>query len=233
MDSKILSKWLDSSDFITKITALKTIEKQKNVELIPKIINLLKKDSNEDVRKQCAICLGSIGSEDVVLPLLDSIETDISTNVKEAGVISLGKLKYPSSLSKLIEFLDKDFSKNRTIRVGIVYAIGEIGINNENTRNVLINMLGDDDKEVRKEAIKSLEKIKEWNAQYLIINMVEAEPFVDVRLQALDTLSRIGGKRIINELEMIRKNITKEKFFEVRDKIPKVIQEIKKREGVK
>jgi HEAT repeat protein len=211
--------------------ALKTVGKQKVKELIPKVISVLKKDTDENVRAQAAICLGEIGEKKDVAPVLfEVIETDTSIKVKVDAINSLGKLKDTSLVDKLADLVyNKDFGKNAYIREAIANSIGEIGLNTEKTRKTLITLLDEGDKDVRKKAILALEKIGEINSQYLIIDLVDIDPEIDVRLTALDVLSRIGSKKLINELESIKNGIVEKEFLEVKNKIPEVIKRIKER----
>ncbi|OGF49814.1 MAG: hypothetical protein A2231_05185 [Candidatus Firestonebacteria bacterium RIFOXYA2_FULL_40_8] len=231
MDIKQLEQWLKAPGYVTRETALKAIGKQKEKELLPKVLEIIQKDKDERVRKQCAIALGEIGSKDATEVLLKMLAEDSSVAVKAESAKALGLIKDTSAIEKLLQYLHEEFSKSRSVRVAIVRSLGEIG--DPSVSFFLVELLSDADNEARKEAIRALDMLNEPKAQYFIIDMIDGDPDISVRLLACDYLSRKGTKKMITELENVQKNIVKEKYFEVRDKIPLIIKAIKKRERIK
>lgn len=231
INSDRLSRMLESGGFTTKEMALKEIIKQKAVNMTKNVISVLKSDPDEKVRVLAAVCLGKLGSKEATAPLFKAVENDKSVEVKGAAIAAIGDIKDKTAADKILELLKKDIAKSRHVKVGITYALGRFGLPKANL--ALVKLLEDVDTEVRKEAVRSLERSKYPDAQFFIVDLAADDPDMDVRSEALDVLTRIGSSKIIGELEIAAKSIKKEKLFEIRDKTLKVVEEIKKKGSAK
>ncbi|MCF2141579.1 MAG: HEAT repeat domain-containing protein [Candidatus Lokiarchaeota archaeon] len=248
-------KNLDSSDVTEKKRAIFTAGEKKIVEAIPTIIKLLKSDPDPVVRNSAARALGKINNEEyhdqVFEALLEALD-DTDYYVKANACWSLGKLKDPRSIPKLIEMVNPnqrfystvgDGNTKNTIAeseaseklreegvkfsdviVGAIKALGEI--RNLNGLPALLRALEDDeDGNVRCAACLAIGKIEANDAVPALINLLQREKYWYVRRDAIKALIKINDPRAADEL--LKK--TSDMYDEVRKYATKALLKLGKK----
>ena len=91
---------LNDSDADIRILALNQLTNYRDVETIGAISDLLKRDSDEEVRAAAASSLGQLGHQEAIPHLLDAL-SDESVDVMEAAIRGLGWLKSREAVQPL------------------------------------------------------------------------------------------------------------------------------------
>ena len=121
--------------------------------------------------------------------------------VKINATYQLGEKKERRAVPKLIKLLTNNPQKE--IKLCIIEALGEIGENN--SVEVLIEMLTETDKEIQIAAVVALGKIKDSQAVTPLLDVMTDK---DIQLYAIAALGNIGDKKAVPALTklLINKN---------------------------
>lgn len=117
----------DNYQFVAKdspSTWSEWIDKGKSIENAEQnLIWLLKNEDNDIIRSRAAISLGFIGSKRCIIPLINSLDTDIALIQMEAAA-ALGRLGYIEAVDELCEAMKSD---DANVRANVCIALDKIG----------------------------------------------------------------------------------------------------------
>jgi len=211
---EVIEQWLNGNDLIMKEIAIKDIGKYKYKKFIPQLIKILDVDKVEDKEK-----------------VKRKVDEKDESKLRAAAALALGEFKEESKeiIPILISRIEKDKFK-RVVRIACIKSLGNIGRNDEIVLFTLIRLLDEFDPELVIEAIISLEKIGDNRVQYILADVVRVYEDIDVRKKALETITKIGNKKVINELKSaIEVNKNDETYKEIVPFIEKTIAQLSKK----
>jgi HEAT repeat protein len=211
---EVIEQWLNGNDLIMKEIAIKDIGKYKYKKFIPQLIKILDVDKVEDKEK-----------------VKRKVDEKDESKLRAAAALALGEFKEESKeiIPILISRIEKDKFK-RVVRIACIKSLGNIGRNDEIVLFTLIKLLDEFDPELVIEAIISLEKIGDNRVQYILADVVRVYEDIDVRKKALETITKIGNKKVINELKSaIEVNKNDETYKEIVPFIEKTIAQLSKK----
>ncbi len=143
------------------------------------------KDSDENIRRSAVEFFNEVSDPSAVEPLIELLK-DQDWWVREKAVSALGRLKDPRAIQPLTELIGDE-----EINQEIPKALGEIG--GEEVVGPLIELLNENKKQVRIDAIRALSKLKNQEVISAIKQALE-DPEQEVRLEATKALKNLTGK---------------------------------------
>lgn len=122
------------------------------------LLNALREDSDEDVRRQVLYELREIGDPSVVSEIAAEAEDGAEPQTRAAAALALGGIKHPKSVEALRNIAGDE---NAEVRMQAIYSLSEIAdsTNRDLIIDVLINALYDTDVDVRRSAAKASERL--------------------------------------------------------------------------
>jgi len=177
-------------------------------------------DEDSDVRAAAARALGMIKDPRALKSLKQAL-SDECWVVRYATVWALGTFRDPKLLETLVEHLKNE--GDETVRWELTRSLGKIG---EPAVPTLIQLLKDEDWQVREMAALSLGKIKNVRAVEPLITLLEEEPNQPinscVRRRALWALGEIGDARAVSKIMLFLRH----KDPEIRNAAKKALDKI-------
>lgn len=137
--------------------------------------------------------------------ILKSAE-DQDPNVRWESALLLDKMKSPQALPLMYHMLAKDLDTD--LRIKVVRLLADR--RNPDTMNALVGALKDQEADVRKEALISIEKIGDYSVAGVLATGPIKDQDENVRLQALKTLNVLQDKKAA-EIEAARVRYEQEK----------------------
>ena len=197
------------------------------------------KDEDENVRSQAALSLGWIGEEEVVEPLILTLENDPSAKVRANAAMALGQLGDERSIDFLIAALH---DKDSTVRGMVSYSLGLMKV--KEAVDPLISLVKNDpDKETKIAAADSLGEIAEVYSLKSLARIYVQEDNESVKNQIEETINKIckahnikNLAEIIQEIESNEEEeieaIEEEQIIETREEITEEAREKTEREKI-
>lgn len=198
---------LNDSQAGVRVLAIRLLEECDDVKLVPIFIDLLKNDSDVNVRAEAANALNlfvdlgeleEIPEEvygEVYAALLESAKGAEETRLRRRALESLGW----SSDPEVAGLIESAFDGNIDWRVSALTAMGRSADDRWEDR-VLRSLLDDNDK-VRKAAVQSAGMLALKSARLPLLKMLESEDNGEVMTSAIWSLSQIGGEDVQTYLE--------------------------------
>jgi HEAT repeat protein len=221
MSEKLLDD-LDNPDVSVKKRAIFTIGRKKIKEAVPKLIELLKNDSDSVVRNSCARALGKISDsarKDVVLEALIEALSDEDYYVKSNACWSLGKLKDPRAIESLSKMVDP------TKRLFTMAGDGKTSDSTtEKSASEQLKEEGVKYSDIILEAIKAIGKIKSKKGISALVKALNDEGDGTVRGKAALALGKIRDPKAVQPLI---DRLTEEKYWYVRRDIIQALEKFK------
>jgi HEAT repeat protein/class 3 adenylate cyclase len=179
-----LVRAMKDSDWWVRNIAIDALVEIKGENIIRILIAMLN-DSDENIRRSAVEFFNEVSDSSAVEPLIELLK-DKDWWVREKAVSALGRLKDPRAIEPLRELIG-DEEVNREI----AKAFGEIG--GEAVINPLFELLREDNRLVRIEAIKALSMIKN-EAVISEIKLALEDPEEEVKSEAAKALKTLTGK---------------------------------------
>jgi len=247
-EKKVIEQWLNGRDEVMKEIAIKRIVKGEYKELLPQAINMLEQwlgEKDIKIRKKALKYIGEGKFKEMIPALAKILETEESSDkkikkddkekekeiedLKITVVTTLGEFKNNKEIiSLLVSVLKKE---RYPIRIACIKSLGNIGSNDVESLNILIDLLDEYNPGLVLEVLNSLEKIGDKRLQFFLVDVVKGYKDMDVKKRALDIISKIGNKKIIKELkDAIRVNKEDNEYKDIVPYIEKTIDLLSKRE---
>jgi len=240
---------IKSEDYLTNLDQSANKEKKIDKEEFLKLVEKLSEDDPE-IRKNAIKSLGNINNEKSAEYLVDFLNDD-NIEVKIEAINSLGKLKSKIAIKPLIRLLkDEEITVSWTAeeslvnfgidalddiseciingddrtRYMLVSVLGEI--NDDRSKKLLINLLNDDDFDVRIKTMEILGENKSEGSLDYLANLLDDED-ISIRKSAIKAITKIGGEKSLEILKEALKgsdNLIKDKMISSINKIEKRIK---------
>lgn len=196
-DIDFLIKQLDSGDQQKIDSATnQLISLGSDLNVLDKLVVNLKSSKSVFVRKNIAYVLGEIKDSSTVQALISAV-SDENSIVREQAVSSLGKVGDPSATDALVLALKYDAQYD--VREIAAWALGLLG--NDKAILPLIDALGDEEIEVRDNAIEALIRISKSHQSHLIEALNRDNEHIQCGvIEILGTLSITSHKSMLIEL---------------------------------
>ncbi|MGQ9617287.1 MAG: HEAT repeat domain-containing protein [Spirochaetota bacterium] len=172
-----------------------------------KVIEIFKEDHGEGVYISIARYIGIAGLKETCPILYDELnKARISEDYREELILTLGKLKEPSSVDFLKSYYF-DIKRTKRIRKAIIDAWGEIG--DSRIEDTLISLINNEyeDKELRGSAILSIGKAGTERSLDLLRD-IATNPQEEkiLRIYSIHSLAKLGGEKVIDILGALIKD---------------------------
>ena len=190
---------LKDEDAEVRSKAIEGLWENEEASLIEPLIDLLEKDSSEEVQAAAATALGKFALlaeleklrpnyRDKVSRSLLSVINDQAkpVEVKRRALEAAAPLTRPQMKKAIAEAYQSGDNK---LKISALFAMGKSG--NTSWLPILLKELSNADSEIRYEAAGACGELGEEAASYLC-DMVN-DPDIDVRLAAIQSLGKIGG----------------------------------------
>ena len=189
-------KDLKSGDVKKRVTAVENLGKLGKKEIIPQLIDVMKTDREKIVRKKVIEVLCNIGDKSAAIDIMNHIKTETDTDIKCAGIMTLGYLRDERTVSYLRGvFLDKNESISVRLRAG--NTLGRFMT--EESFSSLKTGLSDENPKIRAQSVASLGNIlSDFRLKErieLLQNVLKSDPDEDVKKTAKFHLERFTGKQ--------------------------------------
>ena len=142
---------LKSENIMVKINAMYYLGKEKEKRAVPVLMILLSDDQPKELKLSSINALGEIG-ESIAVDALIRMLNERDSDIKMAACNALGMIRDPKAVKHLIRILD-----DKDIRLTAIWALGNIG--DKGAVPLLTRLLYDNDKYVRYNASRSLQRI--------------------------------------------------------------------------
>ncbi len=152
-------------------------------------------DENDNVRHWSTETLGKITDPRTVEPLIHALQ-DKEFYVRAAAAESLGRSGESRVVEPLVSLLRDE---NAYVRLRVCYALGAIG--DVIVFEPLISVLSDLEPNVRSAAVVNLGRVCG-----MLISGLDSEPISERRQEAIETLKRVQGERLLELLIMVLKD---------------------------
>lgn len=187
-DVEGIISFLSSEDPSYRENAAWALGMIKDNRAVKPLIERLKVDNNDMVRKACAWALGEIGGEEAYNGLVSSIN-DESPEVRRIIAWSFEKIKNPDASTHLLKLLN---DSSPLVRKAAVFAIGVVSKKNDpDVIYALKNKLKDDSPDVRREAVFSLGNVSEYNSEIFSSLIDNKDPLI---VEAIEQITSIPSK---------------------------------------
>jgi len=150
-DTKKYIRDLKSENVMVRNNAIYYLGKKKEKRAVPLLIELLNNDQIKEIKLNAIESLGEIGEGSSVDALVNVLK-EKDNDMRIAAVDALGKIREQKAVKPLINILS-----DRDIKVIAIWALGNIG--GKSAIPILTRLLHDQDKYVRYNAAKALNKI--------------------------------------------------------------------------
>ncbi len=199
---------LDDPDAAVRVHALKLLNESKDAKLIPQLLEMLKKDSDSNVRAQAANTLGYFADlgeleeipekaySEVKAGLLESARGEDETRIRRQALEALG-FASDDKVVKLIESASN--KKDSDWQVSALIAMGRSV--DERWEEEILRGLTDEDNKIRTAAAQAAGNLGLKSARAVLLRLLEEEDDDDVTSAAIWSLSQIGGEDVSTYLE--------------------------------
>jgi HEAT repeat protein len=187
-----LTKLLDDSSPYIRKTAVNSLGRNINADLVPLVLIKLK-DEDPQVRKEAAAVLGYSRDRRVLEPLLE-LFNDKNTDVRTEAINATRYLNDKNTIEPLMKMLKDD---NASVRSSALRALKDY--DDRRISDVSIEMLKDKDRYVRYNAISNIQKRPDARAVDLLIPLLN-DPDWWVAPPAAEALGIIGDNRAVEPL---------------------------------
>ena len=162
-------------------------------DAVEPLINLLREDESERIRKVAAFSLGAIGNESAVAPLVEALQ-DEDKWVRTDAVRALGDLEAATAVPSLI---DKLSDSDEYVRYTAAHTLGNLGAK-ESMQTLVDIMLSDTDFQTRKASSEALKKLVSPADEDMVPDLINAFKDNDdvVRRNAAEALVKIGSSAV-------------------------------------
>lgn len=192
-DTAIVDALIDAlkdGDRMVRSAAAESLGRSHDERSVRPLIEALA-DSDQFVRTSAAFSLGRLGSRQAVDPLIDTLQLD-DNRVKARAVEALGAIGDPRAVDMIVGLLR---DTNRFVKGNAIAALGRIA--DRKAVDPLIVSLSDQDPQIRRAALDSLSRIGDERAFQPVSELLIKENDQSVRLVALTTAARLGGRQSI------------------------------------
>ena len=138
-----------------------------------KMISLYDKSKYDDprVRTYLALAMGKTKDSYFGSYLVNGLKEDVNLTNRIAAIKSLGMLQYDASCSLLVEIINNtDYNSEK---LAAIISLGVIG--NAKYKNILVQMLDDEEPNIRWDAAISLAKMGDKSGSKIILNLLDRE----------------------------------------------------------
>lgn len=201
----VLIESLNDNDQYVKLESIRSLGKMGDIRAIPPLLDLLRKENQEDqVYVQIAWAFSDIG-EKAVEPLLDVL-TDSRRWVKRAAAAALGRIGDRRAVESLIGSL-----QDEDVNLVAATSLGEIG--DKRAVGPLLAMLSSKDKYIWIVVSRALGEIRDSRAIDPLLQALK-DVQKSVRKGAAEALGEIGDRKALEPLSIA---IDEEPESDVRD----------------
>lgn len=181
-DLSVLLDDLDENHDYLRLKIIYALGNKKFKKSVPKLIELLAKDKNAEIRKMAAWALGFIEEREALEPLIDALG-DKSHKVRRRVATSL--IQFPYTRLKASEILKKLEQEDYLGRINIIHVFGNLRYYNcvPKLMDIVEN---NEDFRIRKKAVWALGKLKDARALQTLANALK-DPSKSVRAQAVSS----------------------------------------------
>jgi HEAT repeat protein len=174
----------------------------------PDLTTLLADLSADHPSLRRAAVRGLADHPEAAMELCDRLEMEISPSVRAVLFTTLIKLQSPGVAARLADFLRSD---DVPLRNAAVEALQEMP---DAVAPHLEQLLADEDSDVRIFAVNVLASLRHVRASEWLIDVLRADPHVNVCAAAVDGLTEAGGPEALPELEDLRRRFAGNAFME-------------------
>jgi len=155
-------------------------------------------DSSPTVRLAGAMHLCTV-SDPNALPILLKVAADRSLPppVRSQTIMSVGSIRNSASIKPLVPLLD---DPDAGIRAMAAYALGDIGIADEESAAALLRLCEDPRLDCRHSAAAALAKIKDPRALKFLAGLLKEENDPGARVELIRALGELGGEEAVSTL---------------------------------
>lgn len=192
-DTTVVSALIDAlkdSDRMVRSAAAESLGRSRDERAVRPLIEALT-DSDQFVRTSAAFSLGRLGSRQAVDPLIDTLQLD-DNRVKARAVEALGAIGDPRAVDVIVGLLKET---NRFVKGNAIAALGRIA--DRKAVDPLLASLSDQDPQIRRAALDALGRIGDERAFLQVSELFRKESDQNVRLTALATAAKLGGRQSI------------------------------------
>jgi HEAT repeat protein len=115
-----LIECLDDPHYGTRLAAAESLGALNATQATSKLVDLLRHDEDDEVRRAAADTLGKVGDLTVVDPLMERLLRDPDDHVRESAASALGNIGDARAFDPLVQALP---SENRYLRTAIISAL--------------------------------------------------------------------------------------------------------------
>ncbi|MCS5531575.1 MAG: HEAT repeat domain-containing protein [Candidatus Poseidoniales archaeon] len=208
------------------MVALKNIGEQAVTPLVAAL-----KDKNWRTRLKATEALGVLGSKTAIQPLIEIVESDPDTAVRQDAVLALGNIGDPSATEQLLRVFDEP-----RLQIQAIEALGKIGDRRTvPTLMKLVTLLDptryegrvpvcederyEQDLAVVESAIRALARLKDEQAIPVLINALQSTL---VRKDAAEALTAFGKFAIRPLVEVFRKEPDENIRYHIKETLTKL-----------
>ncbi|MCA9646292.1 MAG: HEAT repeat domain-containing protein [Polyangiaceae bacterium] len=188
---ELVAGWLNDAEKRVRLVACEVLAISPSKNAIMPLGRVLG-DPDPGVRVAAARALGASAEKDAVMPLLGHLD-DKHPDVREAVIEALTELGDARAVAPII---GKIQDSRGPVRIAAAGALGRFG--DKRAVSALILALRDTEREVRIKALESLGALKAQDATLAIVEALLDQQ--DVRVAAVNALSRVGGERALDAL---------------------------------
>lgn len=219
---KLLIGLMQEKDVNVRRSASEVLNKVKDRSVINELLGYLR-DEDWWVRETIAETLGEIGGEEVIDTMIDFLG-DKDANVRRYAVEILAQNKAVKAFKPLTQLLkDPDW----WIREKVVEALGQIG--DQKAIPLLIKLLSVP--ELRWAGVIALGELKAEQGTDALIKLFETEDTREGKLEIMDALQKIKGKKVIALMEHLIGDENKSIRLKARDFLNSLNRDVSKAEG--
>lgn len=205
---------LNDPEASVRVRAINMLWEAEDKALVPIFLEFAEKDINTEVRAAAASALGKyvyLGeTEDIPAETLQNVEDALlllaTSNepvlIRRRALESLG-FSHREEVARLIE---KAFSSgDKDWLTSTLYAMGRSA--DQHWEKQVISMLGNDDEEIRVEAVRAAGELELKSArEKLLDDLQEGIDDFDLRMATIWSLSQLGGEGVRERIEELMEN---------------------------
>ena len=183
-----IENYIDDENKIVKLAAIEAIGIYRSTKTIDKIIDILSKTKDNDIKNSCLISLSYmpfIEKKDIIKNIALK---DPDNNIRIQAVRILANLGDNSLENEMLK-LAGNKKENLLIRASSIYYLSKI--KSEKSKDIILKSLKDEDKQIRIEAIRACGdmQIKE---SIDTLRIISGENDPDIQLEASLSLAKLG-----------------------------------------
>lgn len=174
---RALNGVLERDNALSRCCVVKALERlaSRDGESAKRLVGLLLRDPDPDVRMDCAAALGRMRAREATVPLIDSLRSDPEGDVRIQATVALSKIKSETAVEPLIDCLRKNGYPDLD--------------------NLVDDMEYGASWEVQSQALNALGEIGDPRATGPVIDLLEDEEFEDLQESGFRVLARLDNER--------------------------------------